>query len=172
MKAISLWQPWASAVAVGAKRVETRSWATGYRGPLAIHAARRFVWRELCAFHSSWNWTGALWALRWGMQPGLPKEWRDAPLETKLPFGAVVAVCELVDCRPTDSFTVAELKTTRQPDPSVCESPRLYQWNEGMMGDFTPGRFGWVLADVRAVGPIPAAGRQGLWEWEKAARDG
>lgn len=33
MKAISLWQPWASAIAVGAKRVETRSWATKYRGP-------------------------------------------------------------------------------------------------------------------------------------------
>ena len=35
MKAISLWQPWASAVALGSKRVETRSWSTSYRGPLA-----------------------------------------------------------------------------------------------------------------------------------------
>ncbi len=40
MKAITLHQPWATLVAVGAKRIETRSWATSYRGPLAIHAAR------------------------------------------------------------------------------------------------------------------------------------
>ncbi len=40
MKAISLLQPWATLVAIGAKRIETRSWATNYRGPLAIHASK------------------------------------------------------------------------------------------------------------------------------------
>ena len=40
MKAITLWQPWATLVAIGAKRFETRSWSTHYRGPLAIHAAK------------------------------------------------------------------------------------------------------------------------------------
>lgn len=43
MKAISLWQPWATLIAIGAKRFETRSWDTNYRGPLAIHAAKRKV---------------------------------------------------------------------------------------------------------------------------------
>ena len=38
MKAITLWQPWATLVAIGAKTIETRSWGTSYRGPLAIHA--------------------------------------------------------------------------------------------------------------------------------------
>lgn len=42
MKALSLTQPWATLVAIGAKRLETRSWSTTYRGPLAIHAAKRF----------------------------------------------------------------------------------------------------------------------------------
>ena len=41
MKAITLWQPWASMVALGYKTIETRSWSTSYRGPLAIHAALR-----------------------------------------------------------------------------------------------------------------------------------
>lgn len=41
MKCISLWQPWASYVAYGMKRFETRHWRTNHRGPLAIHAARR-----------------------------------------------------------------------------------------------------------------------------------
>ena len=40
MKAITLTQPWATLVAIGAKRIETRSWRTSHRGPLAIHAAK------------------------------------------------------------------------------------------------------------------------------------
>ncbi|MFV0399180.1 MAG: ASCH domain-containing protein [Oscillospiraceae bacterium] len=41
MKAITIWQPWASLLACGAKKYETRSWVTSYRGPIAIHAAAR-----------------------------------------------------------------------------------------------------------------------------------
>jgi hypothetical protein len=41
MKAISLWQPWASAMALGLKQNETRSWPTAYRGELAICSAKR-----------------------------------------------------------------------------------------------------------------------------------
>lgn len=40
MKALSLKQPWASMVANGTKTIETRSWRTSYRGPLAIHASQ------------------------------------------------------------------------------------------------------------------------------------
>ena len=36
IKAISVWQPWASLIASGAKRYETRSWETSYRGSLLI----------------------------------------------------------------------------------------------------------------------------------------
>jgi hypothetical protein len=49
VKALSLWQPWASLIAVGAKRFETRSWQTSHRGPLLIHAAQK--------------WGGQLWAM-------------------------------------------------------------------------------------------------------------
>ena len=41
MKALSLWEPWASLMACGAKKIETRSWPTKYRGPLLICAAKR-----------------------------------------------------------------------------------------------------------------------------------
>jgi hypothetical protein len=34
--AISVKQPWASMIASGAKTIETRTWTTGYRGPLVI----------------------------------------------------------------------------------------------------------------------------------------
>jgi len=41
MKALSLWQPWATLVAMEEKRIETRCWKTDYRGELAIHATMK-----------------------------------------------------------------------------------------------------------------------------------
>ena len=42
IKTLSLYQPWGSAMRPdGEKRIETRSWGTKHRGPLAIHAAKR-----------------------------------------------------------------------------------------------------------------------------------
>jgi hypothetical protein len=36
MKALSIHQPWASLVAVGAKTIEVRTWSASHRGPLII----------------------------------------------------------------------------------------------------------------------------------------
>jgi hypothetical protein len=41
MQILTLWQPWASLVAIGAKTIETRGRPTNYRGPLLIHGTRR-----------------------------------------------------------------------------------------------------------------------------------
>jgi hypothetical protein len=41
MRCLTLTQPWATLVAVGAKQVETRNWSTRYRGRLAIHSPSR-----------------------------------------------------------------------------------------------------------------------------------
>jgi hypothetical protein len=41
MKALTLWEPWASLIASGDKLIETRSWETKYRGKLLITAAAR-----------------------------------------------------------------------------------------------------------------------------------
>lgn len=40
MKCISLWQPWASLLVSGEKKIETRHWPIKYRGMLIIHAAK------------------------------------------------------------------------------------------------------------------------------------
>ena len=47
MRALSLWQPWASLIYDGRKTIETRHWEMLYRGPLAIHAAKR-VEKDAC----------------------------------------------------------------------------------------------------------------------------
>ena len=43
MKVITLWQPWASLVALGLKENETRGWGQNYKGPLAIQAAAKKI---------------------------------------------------------------------------------------------------------------------------------
>lgn len=84
MRALSLTQPWATLVAVGAKQLETRSWPTTYRGELAIHASSRFPrdCKDLC--HDE-PFLSAL------TEAGIGRV-------TDLPIGAIVAVATLTDC--------------------------------------------------------------------------
>lgn len=141
MKASSLWQPWATLVALNEKRIETRSWPTSYRGPLAIHAAKKM--------------TNELARLTWLTEP-FASVLHKHGLES-LPRGCVVATCELVGCK-----LIPEI-------PTVWHTP-MGDWTmteqEIAFGDYTPGRYAWLLADIVALpGPVPARGAQGLWEW-------
>lgn len=78
-----------------------------------------------------------------------------------LPFGAIIGVANLVDCRPSESFTVGELDTTRLP---TGEDIQAYAFSERMLGDFSPGRWGWILEDaVSLIDPIPVRGLQRIW---------
>lgn len=154
MRAISLWQPWASAVALGSKTIETRHWPTKYRGSLAIHAAKRRPVGELIYLNSVYHWRGTMMSLLGYIGNG-------KSLVDDLPFGAIVATCELVDCKPTDDFTVSEIMSPRRPEGRTDD---LYNWTEADMGDFSIGRFGWVFANIRALEtPIPFTGRQGFF---------
>lgn len=147
IKALTLWQPWASLVACGAKKIETRSWSTTYRGPLAIHAAGKWN-TELLSMLSIWQIQTGLAPLI-GMLLDLSKQTWSGVKEEHLPRGAVIAVCNLIDCVPTDDLTQKQIGTERY------------------FGDFSLGRYAWILEDVRQLPePIPAKGRQGLWNWE------
>lgn len=86
MKALSLWQPWASLVVLGLKRWETRSWSTEYRGPLAIHAARALKRRECLRPYFS-----------------VPLSARGWEFET-LPRGYLIGTVELVDVVRTETL--------------------------------------------------------------------
>lgn len=155
MKAISLWQPWASAIALGSKRIETRSWSTSYRGPLAIHAAIRWTRPQRILLDLP-EWIGALWDITAGPR------WHTSG-DRGLPFGSIVAVCDLVDCIPTES--VQRLRDLRIPEPGQEE----YSWTERDMGNFSPGRFAWLLENIRPLkSPLPWKGRQGPFNVEDA----
>jgi hypothetical protein len=40
IKALTIKDPWASFIVLGKKKIETRTWRTKYRGPLAIHVSK------------------------------------------------------------------------------------------------------------------------------------
>ena len=69
MKALTVWEPWASLMACGRKNIETRSWPTNYRGPLLICAAKRKVKKELLAHLKEWEIQNGLAPLK-GLNDG------------------------------------------------------------------------------------------------------
>lgn len=141
MKLLSLWEPWATLMAVGAKQIETRSWATSYRGWLAIHASKGGLsQRDLWDTMAEPAFMAAL-----GIKAMPPKK----IAKPKFPFGCIVAVVRLVDCCPTkDVFS---------------KYPELNNTEEVGFGDFTEGRWAWVTKDVfRLPEPIPFKAKQGL----------
>lgn len=143
MKAITLWQPWASLVAIGAKKIETRSWPTKYRGPLAIHAAKdRRYWKIAHdePFRSVF------------MEARLYRQ-------DDLPYGCIIATAEIVDCLMIQRQTFIGYP--------ILKNGQEIKGNELAFGDYTPRRYAWILEDVKQLPePIPAKGRQGLWNWE------
>ena len=157
MKAISLWQPWASAIARGSKRIETRSWSTPYRGPLAIHASKRLIKRDM-----DWCARQDYLCAAMGLDP-----WVDASYQRllALPRGCIVALCDLVDCVPTECISSEDLDQVLSSPNGGKVDPNALVWSERMMGDFTPGRFGWVLDNISALpAPVPCRGYQGLFD--------
>ncbi len=151
MKAISLHQPFASAIALGAKKIETRGWYTDYRGPLAIHAAKRCVRTELNYYAEELLWRGAL-----NLKPQKGNRLWDI-----LPFGSIIAVAYLTQCDNVFKIKDSVLyQTHRRP----WDDKKIYTWLEYELGDFSLGRFGWILEDVKArQKPIPFRGAQGLF---------
>jgi hypothetical protein len=152
VKAISLWQPWASLIAIGAKRIETRSWSANYVGPLAIHAAKR--------------WTGEMYRLC------LTEPFQSALIphfETPeaLPLGCIVATCRLIGCAPVRDRPYSPIFED-SAEIDIIEIPP--DGREREFGDYTPGRFAWVLTDiVRLRAPVAVTGRQGFFEWDPSA---
>lgn len=142
MKAITLIQPWASLIALGEKRIETRSWNTGYRGPIAIHAGKKPP-VDLG--------TASLYAALERADVGLDD----------LPLGSVVATATLIDCIWFDDGFYERLCE------GLIEHAARYERD---FGDFSGGRFGWYLDNVVPLPePIPARGYQGLWDWDEVA---
>lgn len=147
MKAITLWQPWASLKVTEHKNCETKSrpapasWKSGEL--VAIHAAIKPAYEALDAM---------------GVDPaeGLHLKMMDAlgvdgaTLLTGLPLGAVLGICRYNRCWPAEntSFPMDDL------------------WEQDF-GDFSEGRWAWNMPMVlKLEKPIRARGKQGAWDWD------
>lgn len=134
MRILSLWQPWASAMALGLKKIETRSWKTDYRGPVAIHATQRAV---------------KLSDIPPVVERLLPKNLEHAAHRFRFPLGCIVAAGYLSDCMTTT--TVFQ-----------CY-PGLDTEIERLLGNYNPGRYGWVFERISPLRqPLHYRGGQGL----------
>lgn len=144
MKALSLWQPWATLIADGEKKWETRSRTIKYRGLLAIHAAKNrdamIVYRRP-------------FPIRERLLANGNSESQD------LPLGCVVAVCTVIDCITTGLWLRHYCKTPTKPEDD----------REFCFGNYEPNRWAYKLEDVRKLRePYPMAGRQSLWTLTEA----
>jgi activating signal cointegrator 1 len=144
MKALSLWQPWASLMAVGAKKIETRSWSTDYRGLIAIHAAKKWDedLKDQCL-----------------ARPFYDRLFGDGHFKnsTKLPRGCFVAVGKLSHCLSTTDYL--------NFIPSV-------NTDEFWFGDYSPGRYMWVFDEIWQLRePVHARGYQALWTPEEELKE-
>ena len=141
MKAISLWQPWASALFTGLKPDETRSWQLPLWAVdtiIAIHAAKRdttaerWIWDEIAD-------TSDLEAFR---NVGVNNY-------AGLPRGCIIGTVVFEPSIRLDSMI------------RRCRTPAQMEW-----GDYSDGRFAWpVKKAVLFPEPIPYIGRQGFFDW-------
>lgn len=151
MKALTIRQPHACAIALGFKLCETRPGRTHHRGPLAIHAAM-FTPVEYMRVIRTAPIAQQEAIVAAGYHVG------GKPSLVKMPTAAVVAIADVVDCIAVENL--------EEFYPEIMYPPR----GERHWGDYTAGRFGWILSNVRRLAkPIEVKGAQGLWNWAAPA---
>lgn len=177
MKTLTLHQPWASLVAVGAKSIETRPW----RAPANMIGQRLIVHAGAAREHHGKAFMLARIALSAGQ---IDKATEATFRDQSYPFGVVVASCVLADCVPIIGIGDPEPEDKR----FVCALPHdtlIVGTEVGLasrrddqlpFGDFsTDGkpRYGWIFEDVKPTSErCPACwGAHGVG-WSRLRPDG
>jgi hypothetical protein len=152
--AITIWQPWASLIAIGAKPFEFRKWAApvAYRGRrIAIHAGARPAKlaeiRELIVRLNTSKWR----------ETGLDRE-KALPLLEGAARDPKGMWHSAVTCIATlgKPLRDAELFAAMGVDGPVNDSDRDEHSN-----------WGWPLTDITPLEPPrPAVGSQGFWQFQ------
>lgn len=152
MRALTVYQPHAMMLAIGLRTIETRGWPTPYRGPILIHAAKRWnsniaedcrvAGNQLRRQYDTLKLTESQMQLTESQMQLADTPWG----ETR---GCVLAVATISDCIPI-------------PEPCGTEFDRSW-------GGFGPGRYGFVLTDLKTLSkPVAAVGEQQLWRPDEA----
>jgi hypothetical protein len=115
MKAIPLWQPWASLYCSPIKRHETRAWSTDVRGWVLVHACKKFV-RDVS--EPLQDILDSEFGGHWGME---------------LPTGGLIGAVNIIACKPAGDLYRDCLDGRRDWTPEDRDDFEA--------GDFSPGRF-------------------------------
>lgn len=163
MKAISLWQPWASLIACGIKPFETRDWPPpvaliGER--IAVHAAKKVdpaaadMAEELLLGQYGAELAEKL-AATWDKAGPVMARFRSVDM----PVGCVVCTAKLDGAFRLGEGGKVVKRLISRPMPD-CFTPKADAY-----GDYSPGRWAWLLRDVQVLNPpAPAVGRQGFFD--------
>lgn len=152
MKALTIWQPWASLIIIGAKPYEFRKWAApawlvGQR--LGIHAGARAVKRaEIVDLLTRLNQPDEPWST--GLRPEIAVPWLEQALRMpdRLPRAHMLGTA-LVGAAVNAADIASEF------GGHINDSDREEHAN-----------FAWPLTDVQElVPPRQMMGLQGLWNW-------
>jgi activating signal cointegrator 1 len=145
MKAISLWQPWATLMASGAKRVETRGWPP--------HALKK---GDLVAIHAA-----KLWA------PAQRQLLGDLTFRKHLEIAAKRGLWDFADPPLGCVVAIARFDRFEETHPFVDTLGE----EERAFGNYRLGRFAWIFDAVRPLQPIPLRGLQRIFNWQVDAGD-
>lgn len=138
MRALSMWQPWASLWCTDAKEHETRDWELHHRGWLLVHAAKT---RK--GFDDVSEELDGITVDRFGSM------WRH-----ELPFGAIIGAVDIVDVQATSVILKHYGKLADLRDGK--------EWTDLQCGNFGPRRYGFLRRAFRKFAqPIPYRGQQG-----------
>ncbi len=149
MKALTIWQPWASLIMIGAKPVEFRKWdyrqrQRGLEGQrIVIHAAKRPMRKDeiLDLVVHIENGNSSLIADK--ALPLLRRIWAAPKCQGVVELSAGLGTAVIGTPRSLDG-------QFKKPD-----SDRLAHH-----------MYGWPLSDIQPFdAPIPVAGLQGFWNW-------
>lgn len=142
VRALSLRQPWATAVLQG-KSIENRRWSTSFRGEFLIHAAKGCTRVE---YDDALAWIG----LAAGSNMPFPETVKG------LPLGGIVGRATLVDViKPHTEPITWTVQAPTEPG-SFRVGADLRWWMRE--------QFGFVLSDVRPTPFVPCKGALGFWD--------
>jgi hypothetical protein len=151
-QAITIWQPWASLIAIGAKTLEFRSWAPPnylWGSRIAIHAGARPVKiDEVKALLMKLNSSNAA---ETGIKPFIAIPFLEKCL---MAVGSLPRSC--VVCTATLGRPIRDAELSHRLGVNLV--------NDSDRDEHT--NYGWPLSEIRQkLPPEPATGRQGFWTW-------
>jgi hypothetical protein len=168
MKALTVWQPWATLIAIGAKPYEFRGWQPprsllGQR--LAIHAGARSVKvAEVRALVRALKGDPSMSNPCLHQDLALPAlEKVLAGLEATKQAGPLFGGPDAFTLPLSHVLCTVTLGSPKRGDMCAAEFGLDAGNDSAREGTFN---WGWPMRDIEPlVPPIPARGAQGLWEW-------